>query len=645
MKNIDFVNVNKTFRSKKDEKEIFSNLNLKLPNQGLITIIGLSGIGKTTLLNMISGITRPTSGRIKYNNEDIKNYSPIQKENYFKNVISYINQGNSLINNLTCYQTIKQSLSIQNKELCVDELFNYAKYIEVDHLLNKKVNILSVGERQRVEILQSVLRNSEIILADEPTSSVDFESSERIYNLLNIIARDKLVLVTTHDLYFAQKCSNIMYEVKNKNLTKVLENKSIDIKEINIEKNNIKVDLRDKKIYNLKISFKLVFISVLFSLILSFALSMRKETDEVVSAKITYNNDVNNKTIIRSYMMDDFYRSVSNIKNKYPKLKIEEVYEFNLSREFGSRYFNDNLQSTSYFIPHEEDINLLYGHIPQKNNEILITKLQYMMFEKSGFKMNEMEVVQINEYSDIINKKLFDTKGYVDNDNNLSEYEIVGIIDTNPDLLKINHLSKSDYLTSIHFSLYTVKNFNIYTEDKYVKKSYLIDYEKLSLKEITSLFKDFSIMNISYKNEINNVWNDSFNKEINNNFSNIFIYVILTIVLLATIVIIYFKNNDIIFKSIENKKRLMLGQSKKELLIKALQNNLINSIISFLITITTSFTLIYYLNINLTKKYLIKIDFMKVSFHTETYIFMFTFFFLMVSSLFELYKVLTYEID
>lgn len=177
---------------------LFDHLNLEIPEGQITCIYGTSGCGKTTLLDIIGLIEPYQSGKIFYNGKQIKNSA--LKRKMLRENIGFIFQdfglieSESIMNNLKIVKKIKK---MPHKEERIKEVL---KSLQLDMDLNRKVYELSGGEQQRLAIAKIILKDPDLILADEPTASLDAGNKEIILNLLKTFARlGKTVIIVTHD--------------------------------------------------------------------------------------------------------------------------------------------------------------------------------------------------------------------------------------------------------------------------------------------------------------------------------------------------------------------------------------------------------------------------------------------------------------
>ncbi|MDW2852574.1 ABC transporter ATP-binding protein [Mesomycoplasma ovipneumoniae] len=193
-----------------DDRFIFSSLNLEIPSNKVTFVVGESGIGKTTLINLIAGFTKKDSGKISFLDE---NGSEIKKP-----LVDVVFQDFNLIEKITSNDNILIGNNVINKLLDKNALNQNANLMSIKtEQLEQKVNNLSGGERQRIAILRSLSRDSSFILLDEPTRNLDIENAKIVFENLTNIAKNKTILVVSHNLDLAKKYADkIVYIEKNK---------------------------------------------------------------------------------------------------------------------------------------------------------------------------------------------------------------------------------------------------------------------------------------------------------------------------------------------------------------------------------------------------------------------------------------------
>lgn len=188
---IKIESLNKSF----EERQLFQDFNLEIPDHSFAIISGNSGCGKTTLLNMLGGIERPDSGRIVVDGVDITKLK--KRRNYFKNVAGFLFQNFALLEN----KTVRQNLELIEKNgrtgITVSEAL---EKVALSGMENKKVYKLSGGEQQRVALARLLMKRSSLVLADEPTGSLDEKNSGIVMDILHRLNdMGKTVIVVTHN--------------------------------------------------------------------------------------------------------------------------------------------------------------------------------------------------------------------------------------------------------------------------------------------------------------------------------------------------------------------------------------------------------------------------------------------------------------
>ena len=210
-------NLSKEFYVGGIKRKILSSVNLELNKGDLISITGRSGCGKTTLLNVISGIVSPDSGKIFIKDNRVKYFFDIFTSRLRNREIGFIFQTFNLLNDETVISNvllparINKKLNSQIKKRA-DELLSKLK---VYKFKNEKVSILSGGQKQRVAIARALINSPSIILADEPTANLDAKTSYEIFDILNELRKEGAsILIITHKKEM-HKLSNIVYSMED----------------------------------------------------------------------------------------------------------------------------------------------------------------------------------------------------------------------------------------------------------------------------------------------------------------------------------------------------------------------------------------------------------------------------------------------
>ncbi|ELC8441395.1 ATP-binding cassette domain-containing protein [Clostridium perfringens] len=243
-------NVSKNFNGEFALREVSFEI-----NGGLNFIIGASGSGKTTLLKILSGMEQDFQGDVLYKKKSVKYLTNKEKSNYYNNIFGFVWQDFNLIENLTVEENIRLPLYLKDNSL-EESVKRALKQLKLKELAKKKVKELSGGQKQRVAIARELVKNPEVIIADEPTAALDAKSAAIIMDLLKQIAKTRTVIIVTHDTSFIDENSSVFEldkgelisekkkNVNQRSLTTKFVKSSLGIgKSINIALSNIKSKL------------------------------------------------------------------------------------------------------------------------------------------------------------------------------------------------------------------------------------------------------------------------------------------------------------------------------------------------------------------------------------------------------------------
>tara|TARA_Y100000816_G_C26096058_1_gene580086 strand:- start:1099 stop:1776 length:678 start_codon:yes stop_codon:yes gene_type:complete len=216
---IELSNISKTFE-KKNKLRVLKKISFRFKRGKIYSLMGPSGSGKSTLLNLISLIDKPSSGSIKINNEYINFKSNDKNDILRANKIGIIYQQDNLLPDFTAIENIYlASLAAGNsKELSTSKAKNLLKKVGLLNRVDHYPSQLSGGEKQRVSIARALINNPQIILADEPTGSLDLETAKGIFEVLKKqINTNRIIIFATHNRFFANK-SDCLLELVNGNI-------------------------------------------------------------------------------------------------------------------------------------------------------------------------------------------------------------------------------------------------------------------------------------------------------------------------------------------------------------------------------------------------------------------------------------------
>ncbi|EHI99681.1 Phosphonate-transporting ATPase [Clostridium sp. DL-VIII] len=224
---LELKNISKYYKLKGSEKfQVLNTISLSFNTGELVSIIGESGSGKSTLMNLIGGLDSNFSGELFVNGRDVKKLKKRELDKYRKNEVGFIFQSFNLINHLSVLDnvTIAMTLSNVRKKERIKRAREILENLGLEKHISKKPNQLSGGQKQRVAIARALINDPEIIIADEPTGSLDSKTTMQVLQIMKDIAqRGKLVIMVTHSEKVAASSTRIV---------KIADGSIIDDKEV-----------------------------------------------------------------------------------------------------------------------------------------------------------------------------------------------------------------------------------------------------------------------------------------------------------------------------------------------------------------------------------------------------------------------------
>ncbi len=342
---LEIKNVYKTYSSKNGvTHRALENVSLKFNNNGLIFILGKSGSGKSTLLNLIGGLDNYDRGEIIFNDKSFNSFSESDYDYYRNSCVGFIFQDFNLLNNLTVYENVSLSLDLQDIE-DEERVNNALKEMEVYSIRNRKIDELSGGQMQRVAIARALVKNPNIILADEPTGSLDSETSDAIIAILKKLSKERLVIVVTHNKDLAYENGDRIIEIRDGFILKDLLRASL---------------LKNKEISSSVVSSSLVIVPK----------NCQVTKDDI--------NELNSKI---SEKRQDYYLLIENDKNRvmslYPNIK-EVINDDKKDTFVPFKYADDtslNINHVKSNLPLKKSIKFSFSNLKKKKFKLVFTIL------------------------------------------------------------------------------------------------------------------------------------------------------------------------------------------------------------------------------------------------------------------------------
>lgn len=464
--------VNKYFnRHRKNEIHVINNVSLEFNDNGLVALLGPSGCGKTTLLNAIGGLDKIKSGKIYVNGKKISSKIDGKVDKIRNLNIGYIFQDYKLVDNMSVFDNVAlvlTMLGIKDK----NEVKNRVEYVldKVGMLRYKRrpASMLSGGERQRVGIARALVKNPNIILADEPTGNLDSKNSLEVMKIIKSISKDRLVILVTHEVNLAKFYADRIIELKDGSIVKDYINKDKEDLDYAID-NNIYLKDFDKHDV-IKDEDKLINIYL-------------DEKDKIKLDIVVRNGNiyVNSKSRDNVVVIDED-SNIELINDSYKKIQESDIDKYN----FDLKDDGKKKRYSSIFNP----ISLITNGFKKVFDYSFLKKLLLLGFILSGMFI----MYSVSSIASTINVKDEDfvtmNKNYLSV--NLNKIKV-------DDYLKYENLDSVDYIipgnSSVNFSV----NYNDYYQSMNIK-----DILSGSLSDI-NLIKDSDIVYGTMPKEMNEV--------------------------------------------------------------------------------------------------------------------------------------------
>ena len=429
-------------RHKKNQIHVINDTSLELPDKGLVALLGPSGCGKTTLLNAIGGLDKVNNGKIFIDDKKITTFNTYKKDKLRNLKIGYIFQDYKLIDNKSVYDNVAMVLrmiGIKDKSEVKKRVEYILERVGIYRYRYRPCGMLSGGERQRVGIARALVKNPDIILADEPTGNLDSKNTIEIMNIIKSISKDKLVILVTHEVELAKFYATRIIEVVDGKVEKDYQNKNKDNLDYRIDNkfylkdfkyheenkdNNINIDMYSdtKEKLNLVIIFKNGNLYI-----------KNKDNDKVEVIDSSSNIELINdnykqldKSVYEKYSFDFDKIINNNIKLKYSSIfNIFTIFSNGFKKvldySFVKKLLLIGFFLSSLFVTYS--VSNLLGVATVNDKDFIKTNKNYLMLESKKVSVNDY-----NKYSEMdgINYVLpgdsnasfnIDTKGYYQTEN------------------------------------------------------------------------------------------------------------------------------------------------------------------------------------------------------------------------------------
>ena len=352
---LELKNINKSYKTGNFIQHALKDVSINFRKNEFVAILGASGSGKTTLLNIIGGLDRYDSGDLIINNKSTKKFKSLDWDRYRNNCIGFIFQSYNLIPHISILDNVEMGMTLSgvNSKTRRRKAKEALKKVGLLEHIHKKPNQLSGGQMQRVAIARALVNDPDIILADEPTGALDTKTSIQIMELIKEIAKNKLVIMVTHNPDLAKEYATRIIEfqdgvkLSDSNPIKETEkdNKTLKIRKtamsfltaLKLSFNNIKTKKGRTLITAFASSIGIIGIGLILSLSNGFKIEVDKfEKNSLSQAPIIIS------TQAMSANSEDFEELTSKKLDKYPESKEVHVQKDIIKTMYHTNKITDN---------------------------------------------------------------------------------------------------------------------------------------------------------------------------------------------------------------------------------------------------------------------------------------------------------------
>ena len=499
-------NISKSYKTGDFVQNALKNINLEFRESEFVAILGPSGSGKTTLLNIIGGLDKYDEGDLIINNKSTKKYKNKDWDAYRNNCIGFIFQNYNLISHINILQNVEIGLTlsgVKSKKRRKKALELLEKVGLKDHI-HKKPNQLSGGQMQRVAIARALANDPKIILADEPTGALDSKTSVQIMELIKEIAKDKLVIMVTHNPELAKEYATRIIEFKDGNLISDSNpikdsEKNNDI--LNIKKTKMKFktalnlsfnNIKTKKSRTILTAFASSIGIIGIALVLALSNGFQNKIDEFEKNTLSQMPININKEVSISNTSDNNNdipintKKYSDEKNVYPLvINGNLVHENKITKDYINYIKNiDNNLIGGLVYNRTTNLNILY-----KNNDkisIFPSELLFPLPENTSGKEDSIITDNFEVIAGKMSKEYNELVLLVDANNNLNLETLKALGYTEKEKVSFNDILNKEFKVILNNDYYINNNGN-YMKNNDLEKLYKND-NNITLK-ITGIIR------------------------------------------------------------------------------------------------------------------------------------------------------------
>ena len=529
-------NLVKTYKTEYELVHALNNMNLKFPDHGLVFIVGVSGSGKSTLMNMLSGVDTPTGGEVVIDGKSL--FVDAKKElfGYRNSYVGLIFQDCNLIEDMNVYDNIKLPLELLGHTdfSIIDEII---EKVDIEEIRYSNVTEISSGQMQRVAIARALVKDSAVILADEPTGNLDSKNTKIVMDLLKEISKTRLVVVITHDDEAAFEYGDRIIEIEDGSILKdSVKNEEIN-KELDFKRSNEFIEPHIS--FNKQVTFTKNFIrsNVTRSLAILLLMILIPFIGNVLCAYIFFDIEKSYTTYQDEYgsefvKLADSYSGYTVNYNAEEYIRVMDTYSnSNLIEVYGINYHVDTEgiadEVNNFYMPEVnnliiDDGSFVYLDGWSPNDETKSTVIAITDYFQASYEYYRGDTLEIGDRIEL-NGVIFTICGIVD-----TTYERYLNYDASDLFTSMAFQENLEYYNAFYVSMmgqtYWWNNMTYFEEDiKYTMVSTIpatIKYETVVMRKLTtmpSLLRGTS--NVAGKSGLvsKELWTDLLGMDYNNN--------------------------------------------------------------------------------------------------------------------------------
>ena len=524
-------NVSKFYYNKGIIASGFTKVNLELKMGEFVAITGESGSGKSTLLNVISGLDSYEEGEMYINGKETSHYTEKDFEDYRRKYIANIFQSFNLVNSYTVYQNVELVLLLNGykKKDVKKKILDIIDKVGLTKFKNTKVSKLSGGQKQRVAIARAMVKDTPIIVADEPTGNLDSKSAEEVIEILKKVAKNKLVIMVTHNIEQVEQYATRIIKMHDGRIIQNTEIKTIENEPQIVESkyNNIstanKYRLGARNTFNIASKFLLLFAVFFFisaAVLTEYGSFQMSEKKSRYGYSIAFRDLSENRILInkkdRSYFTQEEYEKIKELSN------VDYIIEDDIFIDGGIAIARNEISFYGNMLGLENlrgDVDI--GRLPENDDEIVlrVRKDQFYIKNRLNEVLNKTFSIQksqgINAWTNesVKDITIVGIQTYGDEDDTVISYDCKFYVSKNV----LNELrsqmnknySEMEILLNNKYQQYTVE------PNSNVKKGNAIVDDEFKYQ-----FKDYKIKNKPLKIYLSNIYySETLNLKISNTYT------------------------------------------------------------------------------------------------------------------------------